>query len=522
MKKLLLILSLFALLFVGCEGAADLVDPDTEPIAISIDGEGSIEIEPNANPTLTATIEGDVQSESSVVWSSSDQSVVKIDAASGEITTISAGEATITATLEESSDSVDVTVLFADASYVVISTEGAPDAPLISGATYQFEATIYDDDDDDTYVDQSKIAWNIYADDGDTGSTIESSTGLFTAGSDGYGLSSADVVVMASVYGATVTIDFQTIAVEVKKVDVISFSFESEYVVRKGVGYTIQPMVDPLNASDQSYAIAVVSGGEYIDIDPLTNVITGVTEGSASVTISPTEPGSGSTSFNCTITVVDIAEGYYYSSTTGKYASDYAALTDADGIVFKLDEDSSVVSIFHLNASSEIWANSGGYSALNESGSIGIGTTDVDGVVNMATVMAANEGWSSTIPFEHYPAFAYIHALNDYDEDYSGSQYDGVWFMPLFDDILVDLRAFASTYGVESINKLISDAGGDFVMPSLTSTLQADRFWTSVDNNGDNNANGKIRAGYGLISTTTNYQNKEEANWVLPILKLKY
>ncbi len=94
MKKFLLIALLAIFTIVGCED----VPPPVSSVKID---QTSFSLPEGGTGTLTVTVQPENARDKTVTWSSSDETVVKVDPATGKLTAVGPGEATITATTND-------------------------------------------------------------------------------------------------------------------------------------------------------------------------------------------------------------------------------------------------------------------------------------------------------------------------------------------------------------------------------------------------------------------------------------
>ncbi|WP_294081473.1 fimbrillin family protein [Proteiniphilum sp. UBA5384] len=120
----------------------------------------------------------------------------------------------------------------------------------------------------------------------------------------------------------------------------------------------------------------------------------------------------------------------------------------AVGIVYWLDPASGGKhgkAVWLKEKSNVKWADS--YSTIN--------ITDIaNGRANMRTIQGLSANFSG------YPVFAWVHSLNDANEDYGNANATGVWYLPARDELSALYSAY-DTYGKSNFNGRLTAAGGD-------------------------------------------------------------
>lgn len=108
-----------------------------------------------------------------------------------------------------------------------------------------------------------------------------------------------------------------------------------------------------------------------------------------------------------------------------------------------------------------------------DSESITNATSLANGRENMRTI------YGLSADFSGYPVFAWIHSLNDADEDYSDADATGVWYLParyeLGHDLPSSLSFAYNSYGKSNFNARLTGAGG----AALRSDASRDWYWSS-------------------------------------------
>lgn len=222
--------------------------------------------------TLTATVKPDGTG-STVEWTSSDPSVAAVDQR-GEVTAVSAGNATITATAGGKSASCQVTVNVPLKGITITGNQTS----IRKGATAQLSVTF---DPEDT-TDSKTVIWSS----DDSGIASVNQNGLVTAVADGTTTIRARA---GSVEG--------TYLITVEEVPLQSISIKKETTIHRGEAETLQVTYDPSNTTDDRTVswstsdptIAVVDGN---------GTISAVEKGQAVITAKVGEKQA-----NCTVTV---------------------------------------------------------------------------------------------------------------------------------------------------------------------------------------------------------------------------
>lgn len=222
--------------------------------------------------TLTATVKPDGTG-STVEWTSSDPSVAAVDQR-GEVTAVSAGNATITATAGGKSASCQVTVNVPLKGITITGNQTS----IRKGATAQLSVTF---DPEDT-TDSKTVIWSS----DDSGIASVNQNGLVTAVADGTTTIRARA---GSVEG--------TYLITVEEVLLQSISIKKETTIHRGEAETLQVTYDPSNTTDDRTVswstsdptIAVVDGN---------GTISAVEKGQAVITAKVGEKQA-----NCTVTV---------------------------------------------------------------------------------------------------------------------------------------------------------------------------------------------------------------------------
>lgn len=140
--------------------------------------------------------------------------------------------------------------------------------------------------------------------------------------------------------------------------------------------------------------------------------------------------------------------GDYYPDPQVNLA-DPAEKAKIQGIVYWLDPaDSRHGKIISLEQSIAQWANHGADHGANDRD---------NGMKNMYDIAQyiknTNYGWGD------FPAFNWIHAKNDSNEDYSHEHAKGVWYLPSESELL-ELKAVYNSFGKSAFNTRLTDAGG--------------------------------------------------------------
>ena len=210
--------------------------------SVSIAG-GDVELKEGASKQLSATVSPSNATDRAVSWKSSDTAVATVDA-SGRVTAVKAGTATITATAGGKSASVSVTVTPGSVDVPVSSVSIAGgDFSLKEGASKQLSATVSPADATDRAVSWSSS---------DTAVATVDASGKVTAVKAG----TATVTATAGGKSASVTVTVTKEDVPVVPVTSVAISGTgvsgNRATINVGAGLALSATVLPANASDKT------------------------------------------------------------------------------------------------------------------------------------------------------------------------------------------------------------------------------------------------------------------------------
>lgn len=131
---------------------------------------------------------------------------------------------------------------------------------------------------------------------------------------------------------------------------------------------------------------------------------------------------------------------------------------------------------------------------LKESGGVrwadSYSTTSATDMANGRANMRTIQGLSAN--FSGYPAFAWVHSLNDANENYGDTNATGLWYLPARDELLALYSAY-DTYGKSDFNDRLTAAGG--------TPLGNNFYWSSSESD--------VGIACSVISGITFYGNKD-------------
>jgi uncharacterized protein YjdB len=239
--------------------------------------------------TLTATVLPDNATDKAATWTSNAAGFATVDAATGKVTAIAEGVATITATtVNGKSASCIVTVIKSEVPVTDITVEPAT-LELMAGETYTLAATVTPDNATYNTVRWSSIPTNF--------ATVNSATGEVTA------IAAGVAAVTASAGGKTATC---IVTVTMPEVPVESLTVEpDELTLNVGSKEVLTANIQPDNATDKTVTWES-NATAFVTVDAATGEITAVAEGSAVVTATTANGKSAS----CNVTVSNIKDVY--------------------------------------------------------------------------------------------------------------------------------------------------------------------------------------------------------------------
>ena len=251
-----------AMLFVGCGETGE--PAEQQPQATISLGRNSVELAVGETTTVVATVTG---TEASVTWSSSDAGVVRVD--SGQLVAVSAGNATVTASVENVSASVAVRV--ADNNMPVVSLGRTAVELTENGDAFTLDGTV-------TYggkTVESKLDWR-----SDNESVVTVSDGVLTPVSTG----SATVTASTEYFGKYAQ---ATVAVSVASATRLTLSQETvalKYIQNPEAQVTAEMKVKG-EIADAVFSADVTGDAVTVAVDGNTVTITAAKVGVASVSV---------------------------------------------------------------------------------------------------------------------------------------------------------------------------------------------------------------------------------------------
>ena len=250
---------------------------------VSLD-KSSLTLELGESATLSCTVSPADASDKSVTWSSSDEKVAKVDA-SGRVTTVAAGTATIIVTANDNGKRASCTVTVVPPPVLVSSiTLSQTSATLAFGQTLALTATVLPEDATDPSV--------VWTSSNEKVATV--SNGTVTAGS-----TAGTVKITAKSQSTpqvsatcTITVKSQIISVNGLSLDQVNMTL---YVNQSK---TLKATVSPSNADNKEVIWSVAQGG-VIRVDQ-TGTVTGLRTGNSTVIAKTADGGYMKT---CSVTV---------------------------------------------------------------------------------------------------------------------------------------------------------------------------------------------------------------------------
>lgn len=185
--------------------------------------------------------------EGNVTWTSSDQSVLTVDE-QGEVVAVAVGKATLTASVGEFSDSIEIEVLQSNApvSGVVLNKEKLD---LELGSEEKLIATVLPE-----HAESKLVSWSTLD---DTVATV-STDGTVTA--VGYGTTKITVSTAQGGFNAVCTVTV------VRHVTSMRFDAKTISLTAEGKSGTLELFCSPSDATYKDYTVEVTSGSEYISV----------------------------------------------------------------------------------------------------------------------------------------------------------------------------------------------------------------------------------------------------------------
>ena len=251
---------------------------------VSLD-KSSLTLELGESATLSCTVSPANASDKSVTWSSSDEKVVKVDA-SGRVTTVATGTATIIVTANDNGKRASCTVTVVPPPVLVSSiTLSQTSATLAIGQTLALTATVLPEDATDPGI--------VWSSSNEKVAKVDAS-GIVTA------VGTGTVTITAKSHQNVPQVDATcTVIVKSKIVSVNGLSLDQVNMnLYVGQRKTLKATVSPSNADNKEVVWSVAQGG-IIRVDQ-TGTVTGLRTGISTVIAKTVDGGYMKT---CTVTV---------------------------------------------------------------------------------------------------------------------------------------------------------------------------------------------------------------------------
>jgi uncharacterized protein YjdB len=349
--------------------AAITVPTPTVPVSgVSVSGSSLAMTVGGSTQSLTATVSPAGASNKAVSWSSSNATVATVDA-SGVVTAVSNGSATITATSvadATKAGSYGPIVITTPVSSVTVSAAGGA-TTVSTNATLQMSAAVLPET-----ASSPTVTWSIVSSVSATGTTINSSTGLLSAGEVG-----GTVAIRATAGGVNSTNYTVTIAAPVL-VTSISVSGSSLAMTVGGSTQTLTAAVSPGNAANK--ALAWSSSNTAVATVSVSGVVTAVANGSATITATATDGSTVAGSYS-TITVTTLVSSVAIadaSGATSKTLTDRGQTVQLVATVSPVGASNTAITWASSNTAVATVSVSGLVTAV-DSGSATITATSVEG-----------------------------------------------------------------------------------------------------------------------------------------------
>lgn len=164
--------------------------------------------------------------------------------------------------------------------------------------------------------------------------------------------------------------------------------------------------------------------------------------------------------------------GDYYPDPTAVYnGGSLVSGTAAIGIVFWVDPaDSRHGKIVGLKEFTGVWADNSFWNKQTDA-------TDRDnGLNNMQTIAGYIGTTVNDASWSNFPAFNWVHSMNDTNEDYSDTDAKGVWYLPALNELQEsDPNSLYNAYAVDK-------AGFNLKLTSVGGTaLSSNWYWSSLE-----------------------------------------
>jgi uncharacterized protein YjdB len=287
MKKFLKFIVIAALMNAAISCGED--DPQPTP-AIKVTGvelnKATLSLVVGTKEKLTATVKPDDAANKNVTWSSSNTAAATVDAQTGEVTAVTAGEATITVTTEDGGKTASCEVTVTNAAVSVESvTLDTLALTLIVNETYTLTATVKPDDATNKDVTWSSSNTAV--------ATVDEHTGEITAVAVG----NATITVTTEDGGKTaaceVRVEEPPVRVESVTLDTLSLSMHA------GETYTLTATVLPEDAANKNVTWSS-SNTAAATVDEQTGEVTAIAAGEATITVTTEDRGKTAA---CAVTV---------------------------------------------------------------------------------------------------------------------------------------------------------------------------------------------------------------------------
>ena len=244
-----------------------------------------LSLETGASETLTATVTPEDATNKNVTWKSSDESVATVDA-SGKVTGVKAGEATITVTTEDGGKTATCKVTVSDKEINVTGVQlNKTETSLLVGGSETLVATILPEN-----ATNKNVTWK---------SSDESVATVDASGKvTGVKAGEATITVTTEDGGKTATCK---VTVSNKEVNVTSIALnKSTLTLKVGASETLTATIAPANASNTN--VTWKSSNATIATVDASGKVTGVAKGTATITVTTVDGGKTAT---CKVTVKD-------------------------------------------------------------------------------------------------------------------------------------------------------------------------------------------------------------------------
>lgn len=349
--------------------AAITVPTPTIPVSgVSVSGSTLAMSVGGSTQSLAATVSPADATNTAVSWSSSDSAVASVDVY-GVVTAVSNGSATITATSQADgtkTGSYGPIVVSTPVSSVTVSAAGGA-TTLPTGQTLQLSAAVLP-----ATASNPTVVWSIASRTGAAAASINSSTGLLTAGAN-----AGSVSIVATAGGVASTGYAVTITAPV----LVSGIVVSGTTLAMTVGGSTQSLtaaVSPANAANK--ALAWSSSNTAVATVSVSGVVTAVANGSATITATSTDGSNVAGSYG-PITVTTLVSSVAIvdaSGATSKTLTDRGQTVQLVATVSPVGASNTAITWASSNTAVATVSVSGLVTAV-DSGSATITATSVEG-----------------------------------------------------------------------------------------------------------------------------------------------